>query len=128
MDRHPKNLPDLCLDFDGVIHRYSAGWQEGEIYDDPVPGFCEWAEEARLYFTLVVYSSRSSTDLGIHNMRLWMRRHGINDGWFVFTDKKPPAFLTIDDRAIQFNGNWRSLQFAPSVLRSFRPWMARVPA
>lgn len=35
--------------------------------------------------------------------------------------EKPPAFVTIDDRAIQFNGTWPSLD----ELANFKPWYKR---
>jgi hypothetical protein len=117
------DLPTLCVDFDGVIHDYRHGWQDGVIYGDVTPGFFEWLEQARKHFRVVVYSSRSDTAKGIEAMKIWLAAQ--NGGQPVvgieFASKKPPAFLTIDDRAVCFRGDWLSLD--PAGLRQFRPWM-----
>lgn len=128
--------PILCVDFDGVIHSYEHGWQDGEIYGTATPGFFAWAIKAVEHFELVVYSSRSKTPEGISAMREAIGKWSIDavaSGevsrdfvWpelfdhLTFSDVKPPAFLTIDDRAICFLGSWKSLD--PAELLQFRTW------
>jgi hypothetical protein len=130
--------PTLCLDFDGVIHLYSRGWQNGEIYDEVVPGFFEWALEAKNYFSLTIYSSRSSSHKTRQPMEDWLqvqlqgwiwdyeKEHGILPDLifkdFTFIPYKPAAFLTIDDRAITFKGNWNIPELNPETLSKFKPW------
>jgi len=130
--------PTICLDFDGCLHRYSKGWQDGKIYDDMVPGFFDWAEQARQYFKLMIYSSRSSKPGGIAEMREWLSRQfvlwagrgapGTVADASILTDidfavEKPPAFLTIDDRCIQFRGQWLTdPDLTPASLLAFKPW------
>jgi hypothetical protein len=121
--------PIICIDFDGVIHRYSKGWQGGVIYDTMTDGFINWAHQARDLFRLVIYSSRSSSVEGREAMREWLQRY-LNEPQpfadpllfddFEFSDIKPPAFLTIDDRAVCFGGDWSKLE--PEALRNFKPW------
>ena len=130
----------LCLDFDGVIHSYERGWQNGEIYGDVTPGFFDWLgrlEQAGNPFRLIIYSSRSKTPGGIAAMRAWLfaqydKAYPGAGGqvWppqafqdlFEFATEKPPAWLTIDDRALTFNGSWEETWMQPEALLSFRPW------
>lgn len=137
--------PILCIDFDGCAHAYSRGWQSGEIYDDVVLGFFAWAEKASKQFKLVVYSSRSKTPEGIAAMMAWFRRQAALDGYhdtpcgegtlrflnahaatliiLEFANEKPPAYLTIDDRAICFRGDWSAPELQPDAMKAFKPWM-----
>lgn len=109
--------PLLCLDFDGVLHWYRNGLQGANVIDDaPVPGAVDFVRRAQQFFTVTVYSSRSSHPGGIEAMRAWMEKHGFPEVDFAI--QKPPAFLTIDDRALTFAGVWPD----PRELRAFKPW------
>lgn len=129
--------PTLCVDFDGVIHSYERGWQGGTIYGTVVPGFFEWVEIVRDQFRLVIYSSRSKDDAGVIQMGLWLHeqrnrwlqsggvRHPQRPLTFEFANEKPAAWLTIDDRAIRFKGDWSAPELSADAMLAFRPWNAR---
>lgn len=125
--------PIICIDFDATIHSYGHGWQNGEIYGDVLPGFFAWYEAASKLFTIMIYSSRSKDIVKRTAMADWLRmqyrrwrREVVNalpyEAEFTFTDVKPPAFLTIDDSAIQFQGTWEDPALNPDVLANFKPW------
>lgn len=117
--------PTLCVDFDGVIHSYTSPWLGPEIISDPpVPGALDWLTRTVEHFNVVIYSSRSKVPEGIRAMKKWI---GDNDEALVnvltFAHEKPAAFLTIDDRAICFEGDWSKLD--PQELLRFKPWNKR---
>lgn len=118
------NKPILCLDFDGVLHNYSSGWQGAEVVSDlPVPGAVHFVMEALEIFDIHIYSSRSHQKGGIAAMKTWIDVHfgsGMSEK-LNFPEYKPAAFLTIDDRALTFNGKWPD----PFVLKGFKPWNKR---
>lgn len=131
-----KQKPTLCVDFDGVIHSYKSGWEGVTVIPDlPVPGALQWLCEALIYFTIAIYSSRSKDIEGVKAMRAWLEHHARASGELtnaqadrllkeiVFAHEKPAAFLTVDDRAIQFQGNWNALD--PERLLEFKPWYQR---
>jgi hypothetical protein len=43
-----------------------------------------------------------------------------------FPEQKPAAFLTIDDRAVTFDGKWDGIDMDPLTLLSFKPWNAKI--
>lgn len=135
----PDFKPIICIDFDGVIHSYEKGWQDGVIYGTVVPGFFEWAERAAKQFKLVIYSSRSKTEEGqmamlrwlIDQRRVWREEGGMHETnaplGFEFADQKPAAWLTIDDLAIHFKGDWGAAELSPDAMRAFKPWNVMAP-
>jgi hypothetical protein len=131
----PSKKPILCVDFDGVIHSYTSGWKGANIVSDPpVPGALRWLDKAAEWFEVNIYSSRTREPGGIAAMKQWLEHHahdefGNADSAMRFVDTmyfpmdKPPAFLTIDDRAICFEGHWSDLD--PTELLDFKPWNQR---
>lgn len=117
--------PILCLDFDGVIHSYSSGWKGADIIPDPpVDGAIKFIRSAMAHFDVQIYSSRSGQEGGIKAMKVWLLSHSDpEDGeWLVasvgWPDTKPAAKVTIDDRAITFDGTWPKIE----DLMAFQPW------
>ena len=75
---------------------------------------------------VVIYSARSSQSGGIKAMQQWLIKHGlhpayITEGILKFPTQKPAAFLTIDDRAICFDGSFPS----SAQMMAFQPWNKR---
>jgi hypothetical protein len=123
--------PILLLDFDGVCHSYTSGWQGVDVIPDPhVPGLFEFLEQATEHFDIQIYSSRSKDTEGLNAMAVWFiteRKKWREQGGrspvgahlnFKFPTEKPAAFLTIDDRCICFNGAWPN----PEQMLQFKPW------
>lgn len=121
--------PILCLDFDGVIHGYQSGWKGADIVPDaPVPGAIDFILEALLSFEVHIFSSRSHQSGGIYAMKDWLCKHiepistlhasDIVENEIKWPVEKPPAMVTIDDRAITFTGTWPSIE----SLKTFKPW------
>lgn len=121
--------PILCLDFDGVLHSYASGWKGADIIPDaPVSGGPEFIAAAQQHFTVAVHSSRSCQPGGIDAMKSWLHMAIIAadiDGSVFdaieWPTEKPPALITIDDRALTFDGTWPSIE----ELMRFQPWNKR---
>jgi len=115
----------LCLDFDGTIHSYESGWQGADVISDsPIKGSFDFIRDASLHFDVHVYSARSGLPGGVNAMKAWFLKHGWeadasgDPAGLSFPTCKPPAHVSIDDRAMTFTGTWPDIQ----VLKDFRPW------
>ena len=124
--------PILCMDFDGVIHSYTSGWKGADIIPDPpVPGALKFLVSAMDHFSVAIFSSRSHQPGGIGAMVAWIGYWSVNPvhgmpndfdhgvwGSLQWPTEKPAAFLTIDDRALTFDGTWPEIE----TLKAFKPW------
>ena len=125
--------PILCVDFDGVLHSYTSGWKGPRtIPDAPVSGAIEWLQDlipcpdrigvgCRGKFRVCIYSSRSRYWGARRAMKRWLLKHGLPFEWLEeleFPLEKPPAHLTIDDRAICFRGTFPT----EKEILAFKPW------
>jgi hypothetical protein len=117
--RHRKTL---AIDFDGVLHAYTSGWQgPTTIADPPVEGALEWLTQVAELFDLAIFSARSAQPGAIDAMRAWLRANGLPErvlSRLRFPVSKPPAELYLDDRAWRFEGRFPSLD----ELADLEPW------
>lgn len=103
----------VAIDFDGVIHGYSRGWQDGSIYDPPIDGAIEGLRELLLDEAVFVFTSRDPSQVA-----RWLTGYGFDvvadtgpgpgrhfwnqRGVLLVTNRKLPATSYLDDRAVRF--------------------------
>lgn len=109
----------IGLDFDGVVHSYTSGWQGYDVIPDPPTlGVKEAIREMRKTHNVIIYSCRACEPEGRDAIEVYLAKYGIEvDG---ITDRKPVAEFIVDDRAVTFHGDWAG------ILRIFHagfiPW------
>lgn len=127
--------PILCLDFDGVLHSYTSGWQGMDVISDPpVDGAIQFLWDAVEKFHVCIFSTRNSSPDGIAAMQQWLNHYDQlywedkparpRTGLTLMIDfpiEKPPALVGIDDRVITFTGKFPSIE----TLLNFQPWNKR---
>ena len=103
----------ICVDFDGVLNEYD-GYEEEDL-GEPLTGSKEFIKELRKKYKVVILTSRQKEQvIG------WLNNNGFPS--MKVTNRKVPAVAYIDDRAIQFNGNYKKVI---SRLKNFKPYWAK---
>ena len=103
----------IAFDFDGVIHKYSKGWQDGSIYDEPNLQVVEVMKKLlQNNYSVIIISTREPQqikkwwDINIQSpiatiipeyTKFW------NSDKIGITNKKLPAMCYIDDRGLKFD-------------------------
>ena len=130
----------IVIDFDGVIHSYKSGWQGAlEISDAPHGILIRKHGKNDIVYTSIdwltdlcrdkdlhicILSSRSKTPWAIEAMQDWLLSNGLGLevlSKISFPSEKPAAFLTIDDRAVRFNGEMLNA----GQIKAFKTWQGK---
>ena len=94
----------ISIDFDGVIHQYSKGFQGlDNAYDPPMKGSIDAIK--KLYsegYILKILSSRPKEVI-----YPWLKKYGISEYITEVSNHKFPATVYIDDRGYHFT-NWET--------------------
>ena len=115
----------ICIDFDGVLHDYSNGFQGNDVFGEMIPG----ADTATKVLkkngnTIIIYTTRPATD----TLKQWLKEHDISYDYINENPKQPKdseggkliADMYIDDRGICFRGTWD--EWFLRQIGEFQPW------
>ena len=103
----------ILLDIDGVLNLYDGEYIE--YFIPPIrPDTKEFLDRLSKSYKIKLFTSRD-----INVARQWVLQNGIQKYIFGITNKKEPAWLIIDDRCVNFNGNFNDLE---KSIESFEVW------
>jgi hypothetical protein len=93
--------PAVCVDLDGVLNDFD-GWKGAEFFHPPRAGAKEFLKALNERgFRVIVFTVRWAP-----HVESWLECHGLREYISEVTDKKPPAHVYIDDRAVCFEGDF----------------------
>ena len=91
--------PVICLDFDGVFNNYKG--YDGDNLGSPREGIREFLETLSKDYTIEVCSVRRYSKIII-----WLDKHDLLKYVANVTGYKPAAICYVDDRGINFDGDY----------------------
>tara|TARA_B100000963_G_scaffold353791_1_gene369120 strand:- start:540 stop:923 length:384 start_codon:yes stop_codon:yes gene_type:complete len=106
---HEKELNNLAIDFDGVIHTFDKGFHDGTCYGKPIKGSLTAIKKLSKKFKIIIFSSKVKKDrplvngkTGMQLVKNWLKKYKILNYITEITCEKPRAKYYIDDKAIEF--------------------------
>ena len=108
--------PTICIDLDGVLNLFDS-WRSPEYFHPLRPGAREFLERlSAANFRIVIFTVR-----WYEWVEAWLDENGLREYVAEVTDKKPPAEVYLDDRAVCFRGDFEE---AFQQIIHFRPFWA----
>jgi hypothetical protein len=126
---------NVAIDFDDTIHLHHEGSGGNVIPGKPAPGSME--RLVKMFHhggidKIYIFSLRCYGGHGIAAMSDWIYHHLIPvcgeeyasyiRASLIFTFMKPDKCVIIDDRCIQFRGDWSDPTLSVDAIANFRAW------
>ena len=103
----------ILIDLDGVLNEYTGGFDKD--YIPPIKdGAKEFLENLSEKFDIKIFTTRNKI-----LATKWLINNSIDQFVADITNVKDLAWLYIDDRCINFDGNFENLS---NNINNFRPW------
>jgi len=106
----------VAVDFDGVIMKFT-GWKGKFVFDEAISGASTFLKALSSEYRVVIMTARPD----IAEVWSWLAERNLSQWVDEITNQKVPAFVYIDDRAVQFNGNFFETM---RTIAKFKPWWA----
>ena len=129
----------ISIDFDGVIHQYSQGYQDGSIYDPPIKGAARFLHDCMFVknWSVFILSTRDPEQIKEWmesilfqgkelpfqitilptDQKFWNEKKNIG-----VTNRKLAAHVYIDDRGFRFEGHFEGMI---EQLEIFQTWQRK---
>ena len=111
-----KELKNIAVDFDGVVHNFDKGWHDGTCYGDPIEGSLDAIKKLSETYNVIIFSAKVRPDrplvggkTGLQLVREWLEKHNALSFVKDITYEKPRAQYYIDDKAVKFQNNWKDI-------------------
>ena len=103
----------ILIDLDGVLNTYDGQFED--FFIPPIAAHAhEFIKELSMDYKIVIFTSRN-----LLSASKWVMDNKLENFISDVTNIKIPAFLIIDDRCINFSGNFSELKYN---IDNFIPW------
>lgn len=123
-----KKKKTICIDFDGVIHDYSKGWQGEDVFGNMITNADIGTSILKKKgWTIIIFTTRKKSS----KLEKWLKDNNITYDYINENPDQPDntsgkiiADVYLDDRGICFSGTWNEW-FIREIL-DFKPWQERI--
>ena len=103
----------ILFDLDGVLNMYDGNY-DGNYIPPIKDGAYNLIKELSEKYRIIIFTARN-----ILSVSKWVFENGLDEYVENVTNVKVPAYLIIDDRCINFNGNYADLT---KEIKDFKTW------